>query len=98
MLDQKLQLRLHHEHSAPQVSYIYSVAKISLAGHCHASLWDGHLVEGDNERCLLLLQQVDGLYRLGLKTMHDVHDQDGYVTQAAASGAQIGERLVTCAS
>lgn len=40
-----------------------------------------HLIQGDNEGTLFLLQQVDRLERLRLQTVHDVHHQDGDVTQ-----------------
>lgn len=48
-----------------------------------------NLVECNNERTLLLLQQVDGLDRLRLEAVHDVHHQDGDVTQRAASVPQV---------
>lgn len=48
-----------------------------------------HLVEGDDEGTLLLLQQVDGLERLRLQAVHDVHHQDGDVAQRAASVPQV---------
>lgn len=50
-----------------------------------------HLVEGDDEGTLLLLQQVDGLKRLRLQAVHDVHHQDGDVAQRAASVPQVTE-------
>lgn len=63
--------------------------------------WDcrrrARLVEGDDEGGLPLFEQVDGLDGLRLEPVHEVHHQDGNVAQAAAAGAQVGERLVTCA-
>lgn len=50
-----------------------------------------YLVEGDDEGALLLLQQVDGLERLRLQAVHDVHHQDGDVAQRAASVPQVTE-------
>lgn len=50
------------------------------------------LVEGHDEGALLLLQQVDGLERLRLQAVHDVHHQDGDVAQRAASVPQVTER------
>lgn len=52
------------------------------------SSWD-HLVKGDDKGTLLLLQQVDGFQGLRLQTMHDVHHQDGDVTQGASSVPQV---------
>lgn len=49
------------------------------------------LVEGDDEGTLLLLQQVDGLERLRLQAVHDVHHQDGDVAQRAAAVPQVTE-------
>ncbi len=55
-----------------------------------------HLVHGNDEGGLTHLEQVDGLDGLRLQPVHDVHHQDGDVTQAAAAAPQVGERLVTC--
>lgn len=43
--------------------------------------WVTHLIQGDDEGTLFLLQQVDRFERLRLQTVHDVHHQDGDVTQ-----------------
>lgn len=50
-----------------------------------------HLIQGDDEGTLFLLQQVDRLERLRLQPVHDVHHQDGDVTQRAASIPQVTE-------
>mmetsp|Transcript_20947 Transcript_20947/g.63065 ORF Transcript_20947/g.63065 Transcript_20947/m.63065 type:complete len:437 (-) Transcript_20947:2176-3486(-) len=54
-----------------------------------------NLVKRDDEGRLALLEQVDGLDGLRLQPVHEVHHQDGDVTQAAPAGPQVGERLVT---
>lgn len=54
-----------------------------------------HLVECYNEGRLFLLEQVDGLYRLRLEALRDVHHQDGNVAEGGATRAEVAERLVT---
>lgn len=51
-----------------------------------------HLVEGDDEGTLLLLQQVDGLERLRLQAVHDVHHQHADVAERAAPVPQVTGR------
>lgn len=50
-----------------------------------------HLIQRNDEGTLFLLEQVDGLKRLRLQTVHDVHHQDGDVAQRAASVSQVTE-------
>ena len=38
------------------------------------------LVQGDHKRCFTFFEQLDGLQRLRLQPVHDVHDQDGDIT------------------
>eukprot|EP00959_Pyramimonas_sp_CCMP1952_P372577 7802270-Pyramimonas_sp.AAC.1 len=54
-----------------------------------------HFVERDDEGRLAHAQQVEGLERLLLQPVHDVHHQDGHVAQAGPAAAQVGEALVT---
>ena len=44
-----------------------------------------NLVEGNDEGRLLLDEQVDGLEGLGFESVHNVHHQDGDITQAGSS-------------
>ena len=53
------------------------------------------LVKSDDEGSIFLTEDFDGLEGLLLDAMHDVDHQNGEVTQRAASGAQVGERLMT---
>ena len=48
-----------------------------------------HLVEGDDEGRLLVLQQVDRLDRLWFQRVHDVDDEDGHVAEGGAAVAQV---------
>lgn len=50
-----------------------------------------HFIQRDDEGTLFLLEQVDGLKRLRLQAVHDVHHQDGDVAQRAASVPQVTE-------
>ena len=58
----------------------------------------GDLVERDDEWSLARLEQVDGLYGLGLQAVHDVDDQDGNVTQRRTTAPQVAARIASSSS
>ena len=48
-----------------------------------------HLVEGNNEGGFPLPEDGQRLERLGLKTMHNIHYQNGYVTHRRTPHTQV---------
>ena len=57
-------------------------------------LYGVDLVEGDDERGLVLPQNADGLDRLRHQTFFDIYNQNGEVREGAASGTQCDEGLM----
>lgn len=53
------------------------------------------LVESDNERTFLLSEELYWLESLLFKSMHQIDDQDGDITQRWTSASQVGERFVS---
>lgn len=53
-----------------------------------------HLVEGDNERGFVSLQQTDRFDGLWFESVHYIDDEDGQVATGRTPGTEVGERLV----
>lgn len=61
-----------------------AVETINLASQsCHRPTIDHYkyLVQRDNERCLSVTEQSDGFESLRLKTVHNIHHQNGNITE-----------------
>merc|ERR1719174_874180 len=83
----------------PFIIALNNVLPLCFQRLSEALVWNGlpvihavHLVEGNDKGSLPHFQR---LYCLLLKAVHDVHHEDGNITQAASPRPQVCERLVT---